>query len=130
MIFILVAICVLPGIFYLITLQNTLKEVSPENRKMNPGQVWLLLIPLFNIVWQFVIVNRIADSLKNEFIKRNILIDEDRPGYSIGLAYCILGCCSCIPVLSILTSIAGLVCWIIYWVKISDYKRKLQRTIN
>lgn len=114
-------------ILYLITLQNTLTEVSAENRKLNPGQVWLLLIPFFGIVWQFIIVNRIADSLKSEFAKRNILLDEDRPGYSIGLATCILFCCGFL--LSFLF-IGSLVCWIIYWRKISDYKRKLQQTIN
>lgn len=118
-------IALIPIIFYLLTLQNTLKEVSPENQAMPPGQVWMILIPLFGLVWQFIVVNRIADSLKAEFQKRNIPSDEDRPGYSIGLTYCILYCCGIIPVLGVLASLAGLVCWIIYWVKISGYKQKL-----
>ena len=123
-----IAIGLIPIIFYLLTLQNTLKEVSPENQKMPPGQVWLILIPLFGLGWQFVVVNRIADSLKAEFAKRNISVDEDRPGYSIGLTYCILYCCGIIPFLGILASIGGLVCWIIYWVKIAGYKTKLQQS--
>jgi hypothetical protein len=130
LILILIALCLalLPTIFYLITLQNTLKEVSYENRKMQPSEVWLMLIPLFGLVWQFIIINRIADSLKSEFDKRNISVDEERPGYSIGLTYCILLCCGWIPVLGILASIGGLICWIIYWVKINGYKTKLQQT--
>ena len=87
----------LPLIFFLITLQNTFKEVKIENRRMQPGEVWLMLIPLFGLVWQFIIVNRLADSLKLEFTQRNIDINEFRPGYSIGLAYCVLFCCSIIP---------------------------------
>lgn len=123
-----VLIGLIPMIFYMLTLQNTLKEVSPENRQMPPGQVWLLFIPIFSIVWQFIVVNKIADSLKAEFAKRNIPSDEDRPGYSIGLAYSILFCCGIIPFIGALASIGGLVCWIIYWVKIAGYKAKLEQT--
>jgi hypothetical protein len=118
-------------IFYLITMQNTFNEISPENRKMEAGHVWLTLIPLFGLVWQFIIVNRMADSLKLEFAKRNIKEVEDRPGISIGLTFCILFCIlfcsSIIPILGFLTGIAGLICWIVYWVKINGYKVKLQQ---
>ncbi|MCW3083786.1 MAG: hypothetical protein JWP12_1152 [Bacteroidetes bacterium] len=115
-------------ILYLLTLQRTLEAVSPENQKMPPGQVWMVFIPLFGIVWQFIMVNRIADSLKAEFQKRNIQADEDRPGAGIGIAYCVLGCCCVIPLLNFLAIIGYFVCWIIYWVKIAGYKRKLEQT--
>jgi len=118
---------IIPMIFYLITMQNTFNEISPENRKMEAGLVWLTLIPLFGLVWQFIIVNRMADSLKLEFAKRNIKEVEDRPGISLGLTFCILFACSIIPLLGFLTGIAGLVCWIIYWVKINGFKVKLQQ---
>ena len=119
------AIFLIPAILFLLTLQNTLKRVHKKNRIIEPGQVWLNLIPLFNIVWQFIMINRIADSLKNEFSERNIPIKEDRPGAQIGVAYCILNLCGVIPVLGGLASLAGLVCWIVYWVKISNYKNQL-----
>jgi hypothetical protein len=120
-------ITLLPLIFYLLTLQGTLQEVKPENRKMDPAMVWLTLIPLFGLVWQFIIVGNIADSLKLEFSQRNINVGEERPGYSIGLAYCILICCSIIPFLGILSSIAGFVCWIIYWVNIANFRSTLRQ---
>lgn len=119
------ALFLIPVILYLLTLQNTLKKVKKKNRRIKPGQVWLNLIPLFNIVWQFIMINRIADSLKAEFSERNISIKEDRPGAQIGVAYCILNLCGVIPVLGGLASLAGLVCWIVYWVKISNYKNQL-----
>ncbi|MBN1822417.1 MAG: hypothetical protein JXR31_11360 [Prolixibacteraceae bacterium] len=124
-IFLFSGLSIIPFIFYLITLQKTLYAVSIENRKMPPEQVWLSLIPLFGLVWQFIIVNRIADSLKFEFASKGIRTDEERPGISLGLAYCILFCCSIIPFLGFLTSIGGFICWIIYWVKIGEYKNKL-----
>ena len=129
-ILLILILSIIPLIFYLLTLQNTFNEISNQNRKMPSGQVWLTLIPLFGLVWQFIIVNRMSDSLKAEFVKRNIKVEEDRPGIGIGLAYCILYCCSIIPFLGILSGIAGLICWIIYWTKINGYKIKLQENRN
>lgn len=122
---IIFGVCLIPMIFFLLTLQNTLNAVSFENRKMEPGLVWLSLIPLFGMVWQFIVVDRMAGSLQAEFAKRGVATEEARPGNSIGLAYCILFCCSLIPFLGYITSIAGLICWIIYWIRINDYKNRL-----
>lgn len=118
-------VSLIPLIFYLITLQNTLNAISIENRRMTPGQVWLSLIPLFGLIWQIIIVTRLAESLKDEFAKRGIKTEEELPGRAIGLAYSILFCCSIIPFLGYLTSLGGLICWIVYWVKINDYKNRL-----
>jgi hypothetical protein len=126
LIILLIIILLLPVLFFLVTLQNIFNAVSPENRKMDGGLVWLTLIPLFGLVWQFIIVNRVADSLKLEFVKRNILVQEDRPGINLGLAYCILFCCCIIPLLNIIAVFAGLICWILYWVKINEYKSRLR----
>lgn len=124
--FILIFCCagLVVAIFFLLTLQKTLQRCAPESRTMEPGQVWLMLIPLFNIVWQFIVVQRISASLANEYRRRNIPI-EPEPGKMIGLAYCILGVCGIIPILGILASIACLVCWIIYWVKIGGYSENI-----
>lgn len=99
--------------------------MSPANQAMPPGQVWLLLIPLFGTVWHFIVVQRIADSLKAEFDMRQIPLTEQRPAYSVGLAMCICACCGIIPFLGAIASIAALVLWIIYWVKTAEYKRRL-----
>lgn len=119
-----VGILLIPGIFYLLTLQKALNRCSPENRAMNPGMVWLMFIPLFNIVWHFIIVLNMAKSLGAEFGKRGIA-EEPEPGKKLGLAMCILACCGIIPIVGILASLGGLVCWIMYWVKIAGYSNKL-----
>ena len=38
---------------------------------MEPGMVWLMLVPCVNIVWQFVIAIRVPESLRNEFRDRD-----------------------------------------------------------
>ena len=119
-------------IFFLLTLQNCLKNISPENRKMPPANVWLMFIPVFNWFFQFNMVSKISDSLAAEFQKRGITGEEARPGYNIGLAFCI---CNIVGNLlsrnvntleiSTLAGIGALVCLIIYWVKISNYSKQL-----
>jgi hypothetical protein len=109
------AIMLVPLIFYCLTLQKALNRCSPENRAMNPGMVWLMFIPIFNIVWHFLIVLNMAKSLGAEFRKRGITEDPN-PGQTLGLIMCVAALI-CGPV--------GLVCWIIYWVKIADYSSKL-----
>jgi len=121
-----IGIAVVIGVFYCLTLQNTLKAISPVNRKMEPGQVWLLFIPIFNLVWHFFVVSRMADSIENEYRSRGAQVDS-RPAYSIGLAYCILSLCGWVPFLGSFAGIASLICFIIYWVKINDYKNKLMQ---
>ena len=121
-----IGILLLPQIFFLMTLQNTIKEVSVENRTIQPSQVWLTFIPLFGIFWQFFMVYKISQSIAAEFAKRNITDQGDKPAYSIGLTYCILICCSIIPGIGTLFALAGFVVLIIYWVKINSYKNLLR----
>ncbi len=117
-VFIVIAILLVPFIFYLLTLQKALNRCSPECRAMNPGMVWLMLVPLFHIVWQFFVVLNVAKSLGAEFRKRGI-VEEPSPGQTLGIVMCI-GNLICGPV--------GLICWIIYWVKIAGYSSKLATT--
>ncbi len=111
-------------VFFILTLQKALNRCSIENRAMSPGLLWLLLIPLFNLVWNFYVVINLSESLHKEFQKRGILA-EPYPGKSIGMAFSILSACSLIPLINMFTGIASLVCWIIYWMKIAGYSKQL-----
>jgi CHAT domain-containing protein len=53
-------------ILYLLALQKALHRVSPPNRTMKPGMVWLMLVPCVNFVWQFQIATQVPKSLRNE----------------------------------------------------------------
>ena len=118
------AILLLPAIFYMLTLQKALNRCAPENRAMAPGLVWLLLVPLVSIVWHFFVVLNVAKSLGAEFQKRGIA-EETNPGQKLGLIMCIVFCCGIIPIVNLLAVPAGLICWILYWVKIAGFSKKL-----
>lgn len=121
---VVVAIMMVPFVFYCLSLQKALNRCSPECRAMNPGMVWLMFIPLFNMVWHFFVVINVAKSLGCEFQKRGIA-EDPQPGQKLGMIMCILICCGIIPLLGILCSLGGLVCWILYWVKIAGYSNRI-----
>lgn len=112
-------------ILFLMTLSRALKECASRNRSMEPGQVYLNLIPCFSLVWIFITVNRIAESLRQEFRDRGMRSQEDY-GQGIGTTYAVLVVCSMIPYLGSLIAMGALVCWIIYWVKIAGLGRELR----
>lgn len=119
-------------ILFLLTLHRTLERVSPDLRKMSPGLVWLFFIPYFNMVWTFIVVNKFSESVGAEFQRRNIQTFEEKPGFSIGMAWASLNLLAFllgfadIPFIAGVINIAGFVCWILFWVKASKLKRELE----
>lgn len=134
-VFLALGLVLIVVIFFLLTQQNTLRAIQPQNRTMSPGEVWLQLIPLFNIVWQFIVVSRISESISRELSSNTFSFEEtqpiqlyeqgNRPTYQIGMAMCILNLCGLIPLIGSLASFAGLICFIIYWVQLSGYKNQV-----
>lgn len=114
------------SIFYLITLQNALKTVSPENRKMRPGNVWLLLIPLFSTVWRFLVVDAIGDAFKKEYEKNGRMV-ASKPTYALGLTMAVLEVALLVKPFRSIVALPVLICWIIYWVKVGEHTGAIQR---
>lgn len=76
----------------------------------------------FNFVWMFFVVNKIAESFQLECYKLNITTTEQKPTQGIGNAKNILRLCSFIPFIGILANVGFVVCWIIHWVKVNEYR--------
>ena len=125
--FLFLALFLLPGIFFLLTLQNTLKSISEENRKMPPSNVWLMLIPVFNLVWQFIMVDKIAQSIGAECARLNIPVKDPKPTYNIGLVWNI---CIFLSIIPILGGLAALITFILYWVKVAEFKKLILANQN
>ena len=138
-IFTVLAVCVIiPIILFFLAQQNTLKAIQPANRDMTPANVWLQLVPIFNLYYQFVVVNKISSSIDKEIESRmdetTILpaINSSSNAGSlrnIGIIYCVLSLLSAIPMVGTLCSIAALVCLIIYWVRLVDFKKKIEGAV-
>lgn len=118
-------------VFYLITLSNTLKAIRPANRTTEPSMVWLMFIPVFNLVWQFILYGKLKDSINNEYRSRGMTERSDST-YKIGIASAILLIIGSVfnafesNMSQDMFSLAGFVTWIIYWVQINQHKKTLQ----
>jgi hypothetical protein len=126
---ILLGIFLLPWFFFLLNLQNLLEHVSPANRRMTPSLVWLNFIPIFHLGWFIYTVLKVKDSLSAEFQSRGWMIDGDL-GYNVGLTAGILWIAAFfigwIPFIGWVLPLAGVICWIIYWLKTSDLRHRLE----
>lgn len=148
-------------VLYLKNLQDLLKAIREPNRAIAPSMVWLLMFSMVSgvlnvgavyyegltagitlqvvsllisigvLVWQFILVKKISESIEAEYRSRNTNV-EPKPTYNLGLALCICGLLqftSFVPVLTVLAGMAGVVgfvIWIIYWVKTAEYKKNIQ----
>lgn len=113
--------------FYANTVRKTLTVVSSENRLMSPNQAWLLVIPFFNIYWNFSVASRVADSLTNEFYDRKIA-EEENPGRMAGMWYAWLFLLSSIPLPAFILVTVGLlsiIYFVGYWVKVNNFRNLL-----
>ncbi|MEO6290459.1 MAG: hypothetical protein ABIO76_11085, partial [Ginsengibacter sp.] len=65
-------------------------------------------------------VSRIAESIEAECLRLNIPVKENKPTYSSGLTWNI---CNFITIIPIVGALAALITWILYWVKVNEYKK-------
>jgi hypothetical protein len=124
------------GIFYVLTLYRTMKSITPVNRKIEPGQVWLMFIPIFNLYWSFVVVSKLSNSIASEIRYRTDRL-ETRPAYASGIIFSSAwGINSLLNLFgdNALTTVVGgfialvcIVCWLIHWVQIAQYKRMIEQ---
>jgi hypothetical protein len=143
------------GFFFFRTQYRTLMAITPANRLMAPGLVWLQFIPFFAMIWQFVVIVQIARSLRKERVFRmeeSLLSDSlapqlpsaAYPTLALGLAYCILSfgitffnlfgtfnpdpTAILTPLITLGSIAAAFICWIVYWVKLGSIRTELRRT--
>jgi hypothetical protein len=132
----LLVVIIIPVIFFFLAQQRTLELIRPENRLMSPGQVWLQFIPLFGLIWQFIVITRISDSIRKELntpVGDSIFAEETvphnhRPTYNPGMSYATLFCITLLPLglFKSMAALIGLGAWITYWIQLSRYKKKLK----
>ena len=138
-------------IAYLWNLHSLLHRCSPENRALRPGLVWLQLVPVFGVVWQFYVVRALPGSVEAEYRSRGLRI-EPRPTHSLGLAKAIVDAVTLVHVLAFfgaagaldgiapiagqiaftyllfaggLLQLASTVLWAAYWGKVSMFSNTL-----
>ena len=128
---ILVVIAFIALVAFLAAAVRVLSRVEPENRRMDPGLVWLNLIPLFNLIWMVVTIERVGESIRNEFMARGRHKKSESYGKTSGLACMVLFGIG-LPFAFFGTSCAlvfwffAFIYWVVYWAQISGYAKRLK----
>jgi hypothetical protein len=115
----IVLISIIVVLLFYQSLSRCLGQCAARNRTMKPWQVWLNLIPLFGVIWMFITILRISESLKNEFRARRLRSKDPEFAKMTGILF---------MVSSFICGPISLIFWIMYWVKIVGFKNELKKT--
>ncbi len=116
-------------IFYIRAISKTIKAIDPEYRTQSPGMAWLLLIPVFNVIWFFFLLK----SIKTGFLRMYENKKISQPivtGYTYGIA---MGCCWAaifIPKLIFIALIPLFVFSIFHWTKLNNARKRISDELN
>jgi len=130
LIFFVLSIIIFFPLRFLWKIRQMISLCGEHNRLIKPNKVWLSLVPLFGLFWQFVMINKVGMTLRAEFNERGIKCQENKPGYSEGILYSTLMICGIIPGIGFLFVLVGVVCWIVNWRKMNSYSRLLMNHIQ
>ena len=111
-------------IFVLWLLYGAQSRIPEQYRDISPGAIWLMLIPLFNLVWMFFVFQRIPTSYQKYFASQG-RSDVGDCGKNLGLSFCICYLCAAIPVVGIFALLGALVVLILFLVKIMGLKKQI-----
>ena len=110
--------------FFLLSLSKLLKKCD-KYATMSPSLVWLNLIPIFNFGWMIYTVIKISESIGKKFEAHGVQ-DPNKGAKVPGLVYSISFVTA--PFVAF-TAMVGLIFWIMYWVKIINYNKRLSEMI-
>jgi hypothetical protein len=118
------AIALAIGAFICYQLYLAAARLPEANRKLAPASVFLLLVPLVNIVWLFFVVMRLSEGYQQYFAAQQ-RTDVGDCGYRVGLGWAIAGACVVVPIANAFAGLAALILMILYLVKMSQLKAQV-----
>lgn len=112
-------------IFFCLSLFKGMNRVPKDKQLFPAWLVWLMLIPLVNyvIMWMMIPFG-VPKSFKAATLGNDGAQKNAKTLFAIGLTYAICVTLTLVPVINIATSIAALVLFIIYWVKVCGFKKQ------
>ena len=127
---ILIATCALL-VFWLVIalfvcwlLYGAFERIPARFRRLDPGLVWLLVVPCFGLIWNFVVFPSLARSFKAYFDSAGDSTVGDC-GEQVGLFFAVAAVCMLVPCLDHIAFVAAMVLLVVYLVKVQELKRKI-----
>lgn len=102
------------------------KALPETYRQMPVNQVWLMLIPFFNLIWAFFIASKLPASFKQYFDERGVPEAEVGDcGKAVALWWAICSVVIIVPCLGVIAGLAALVLLILFIVKLFDMRKRI-----
>lgn len=76
-------------VWSLVLLMKAADSIPEEHRRMTPAFVFFMLIPIFSVVWAFLMCSRLSRGMESTFAERGV--DRGDCGRGIGLVFATLG---------------------------------------
>lgn len=108
-----------PLVFYILALRKALAAIDPAMRSVTPGLSWLLLIPVFQLIWIFFLVVSVSRDYEKMWLAGR-LSAQTTTGFGVGIAYGVCTALCLVPGPNLLMWIPALVFWILHWVKVNE----------
>ncbi|MFC4158143.1 hypothetical protein [Chitinimonas lacunae] len=109
-------------IFHALTLHRTMDAVSEINRPCPGALVWLTFFPLLGALWYLAYIILLSTAIQKDMALRGV---QDNGQLPLAIALVVCWVLSLVPFINAVSWMALLVIWIIYWVKMAEYRRRL-----
>lgn len=112
------------GVLLVWLLYDACSRIPAQYRQLEPWHAWLLLIPLWGLIWNFFVYARLSRSMGAALAAQGTPAADDC-GAQLGQTYSICCILSLIPFIGGIAGVVALVVWIMYLVKITGLKKRL-----
>ncbi|WP_434632326.1 hypothetical protein [Chromobacterium sp. CV08] len=120
---VMVALALAVSIFYYLTLQQAMNAVSPANRPLPGGLIWLALVPVAGLIWYMIYIVLLASALRTELAQRGETGDG---GLAVSVALVALLVLCFVPYVNLLAILPAVALWLTHWTKTANCRRLLE----
>lgn len=112
--------------FYLRQVSRLLYAMQPASRKLNPGIVWIGMIPVFHLIWPLILNPLVCSSVRAELESRKKDEYGDY-GMVLGIVYPVMMLTGgYIPYIGRFVTAGSFLLWFLFWMRLNDYKRRIE----
>jgi len=115
------------GTLYIFTLYKCLKLINPKNRALPPWSAWLLCIPIFSFLWNYILIFKMAKSWHSENRQRTIKIQKIETGRDVGFVYTSVSLlCTLISQQKVFLALFAGMFWVGHWIIVGQQIKQLR----
>ncbi|MEO5644755.1 MAG: hypothetical protein ABIQ40_05425 [Bacteroidia bacterium] len=138
LIFVEIGILILFTVLWFRSMYRAMSACHPVSRSADPDTIWLNFIPVFGLVWQFICVSRVSDTLAREYHRRGWYSDENRPALESGIVTGVVICIAVVvqslftihPGIGFFITLAMCMCMYRHTDRLNSFRERLEKELD